>query len=125
VRTRGNVGVDIHPHVLHWNHRQTFCPGGPSRPLGSLRRENLRILVRALYDNRAAWRLLLVPLVLTGLTVPLNLGLPLVQKQLIDDVLLAGRVDRLLPTIGLYALVWLLEAVLHGLSGPLQTSFDA
>lgn len=84
----------------------------------------MRILVRALYNQRSAWRLWVVPLLLSGLLVPLNLMLPLVQKHLIDGVLLAGRADQLLPTIGAYALVWLAASVVQALSGPFGTRLD-
>ena len=84
----------------------------------------MRILFRSLHENRAAWRFWVFPLVLSATMVPLNLLLPLIQKQLIDGVLLAGRGDLLLVTIAQFAAVWLVAAVVGGLNGPFMTRLD-
>lgn len=65
------------------------------------------MLARLLKDHADLWPLWVL-LAGLGTLLPLaSLLLPIVQKQLIDDVLLAGRPDRLLPTVGLYAVLWL------------------
>jgi ABC-type multidrug transport system fused ATPase/permease subunit len=84
----------------------------------------VRILIRCLYENRTAWRMWLVPMLLALVLVPLSLGLPLVQKHLIDDVLIARRLDLLVPTMLLFAGVWLLSAIVAGVSSPVQTRLD-
>lgn len=64
------------------------------------------MLTRLLKDHAGLWPLWLLLMGL-GVLLPLaGLVLPLVQKQLIDEVLLAGRPERLLPTVGLYAVLW-------------------
>jgi ABC-type multidrug transport system fused ATPase/permease subunit len=71
----------------------------------------MRILGRLLNDHSRLWPLWLG---LVGLSAGLpvaGLLLPLVQKRLIDEVLLPGRFDGLFPTVGLYAVVWLAAMV--------------
>lgn len=71
----------------------------------------MRILSRLLNDYSRLWPLWLGLVGLSAALPVAGLLLPLVQKRLIDDVLLPGRFDGLFPTVGLYATVWLAAMV--------------
>lgn len=77
--------------------------------------------LQSLNDARSIWRIW-VPMVVAGAIVPLvGVGLPLVQKELIDSVLLAGRLDLLVPTVALYSGLWLLSLIANVAGGVLGT----
>ncbi len=67
----------------------------------------MRTLLRILDDHRSLWRLWLPLLVLALLGPLLALTLPMVEKHLIDGVVVPARQDRLLPAVALYAGLWL------------------
>jgi ATP-binding cassette, subfamily B, bacterial MsbA len=66
--------------------------------------------LRHLREYRPLRSLCLAVLLCTLLAPPIALAMPLVQKQLIDGVVLAHRVDLLVPTMALYSGLWLLSA---------------
>lgn len=69
----------------------------------------MRLLFRCLVENAGPWRVW-VPLLLIAVALPpLLVGMPLVEKQLIDGVFLAHRPDQLVGTLALYAALWLLS----------------
>jgi ATP-binding cassette, subfamily B, bacterial MsbA len=67
--------------------------------------------VRFLDDNRSLWRIW-VPLIVLAVAAPfLAIAIPLLQRRLIDDVVLPQRMDRLWETAGLYAGIWLASTI--------------
>ena len=82
------------------------------------------LLARCVADTQVSWRIWIAPALVSALMVPLVVSLPLIQRDLIDGVLLAGRLDRLLPTVGLFAGAWLLIAVLQVLSAVSRAYLD-
>jgi ABC-type multidrug transport system fused ATPase/permease subunit len=66
-------------------------------------------LTRCLAEQAGIWRIWLPLLILTAILPFVILAMPLVQKTLIDDVLLGRRLDLLPGTVGLYALLWLVS----------------
>ncbi len=84
----------------------------------------MRNVLRCLRDYRDMWRLW-GPLLLLAALVPLaSLAMPLVEKQLIDGVMLARRLDRLPLTLTLYGLLWVLSTAGLVTGGTLRTYFD-
>src|SRR4051794_12873293 len=81
-------------------------------------------LFRFLFECRSCWSLWVLPVLCIGMAVPLVIALPLVEKELIDGVMLAGRLDRLAFTAGLYALVWLVVTVTQIIGTVLRTRLD-
>lgn len=79
------------------------------------------LFIRALKEHRFLWRIWLPLLLLTVAQPPLALLLPLLERHLIDGVVLARRIDGLLPTIGLYAGVWLAVTTVQVAGGLLRT----
>jgi ABC-type multidrug transport system fused ATPase/permease subunit len=78
-------------------------------------------LRRCLRDYRELWRVWVPLLVLSALFAPILFAIPLIEKQFIDGVLLAQQLDALLPTVGLYAGLWLLTTGGHFLHAALRT----
>ena len=78
-------------------------------------------LLRAVRDVRALWRAWLPLLLLTLLTPPTVLAMPLLEKYLIDSVMLAQRLDRLAGAVALYAGLWLLATGMQVAGGTLRT----
>jgi ABC-type multidrug transport system fused ATPase/permease subunit len=78
-------------------------------------------LRRCLRDYRELWRVWVPLLVLSALFAPILFAIPLIEKQFIDGVLLAQQLDALLPTVGVYAGLWLLTTVGHLLHAALRT----
>jgi len=76
----------------------------------------VRILLRCLNDYRALWRIWLPLLILAVLAPIIALAVPLVEKRLIDSVILAHRLDRLRGIAALYIGLWILS-MLIGLAG--------
>ncbi len=79
------------------------------------------VLSRLLKDNRDIWPFWLGLAVLSAVLPVAGLLLPLVQKRLIDEVLLPGRLGDLLPTVGLYAVLWLAAMAAQLAGGFLRT----
>jgi ABC-type multidrug transport system fused ATPase/permease subunit len=84
----------------------------------------VRTFLRILIASRIPWYLWVLPTLTIAAVVPLVVYLPLVQKELIDEVLLAQRLDLLPLVVGRFALVWLLIAVLQALGNLLRTYLD-
>lgn len=81
----------------------------------------MRELIRCFRDMRSLWWIWVPLLALTLLLPPIVLAIPLVEKRLIDDVILARRPDRLPATIGMYAALWFLSTVAAPLGSLLRT----
>jgi ABC-type multidrug transport system fused ATPase/permease subunit len=81
----------------------------------------VRIFLRVLADNRHLWRVYLPLLGLAALVPVVTLAMPLVERRLVDEVILAGRADLLLPTGIIYAALWLVNTVCFILAGVLRT----
>jgi ABC-type multidrug transport system fused ATPase/permease subunit len=60
----------------------------------------------------------------TGLTSVLMVAIPLIQRDLIDNVLIPARVDLLLPTVGLLALFWLVMSMTEVAASTLRSYLD-
>jgi ABC-type multidrug transport system fused ATPase/permease subunit len=71
----------------------------------------MRALLRCLSDYRPLWRLWSPLLVLAIVSPPMALMFPLLEKHLIDGVVLAGRIDQLFPTMALYASLWVVITI--------------
>ncbi len=81
----------------------------------------MRIFLRCLTNYRTVWRVC-VPIVLVTLVSPaIVLAIPLVERQLIDGVVLAQRLDLLLPVMALYSALWLAMTGVHIVNGTLRT----
>ena len=82
----------------------------------------MRIFWRCLAEHRSLWRLW-VPLLLLSAVLPLIvLRLPLVERQLIDEVILGGQAALLPQTLFEYAALWLLASVGQILGAVLRTA---
>ena len=81
----------------------------------------MRILRRCLNDYRALWRIWLPLLVLAVLAPMVALAVPLVEKQLIDSVILAHRLDRLRGIAALYIGLWILSMLIGVIGSALRT----
>jgi len=78
---------------------------------------------RFIHDNRGLWRIWL-PLIVLSIVAPLlSIAVPLVQRRVIDDVVLAQRMDLLPRTAGLYAGVWITSALVLVSGGILRSYF--
>ncbi|GAC1403803.1 MAG: ABC transporter ATP-binding protein [Chloroflexota bacterium] len=71
----------------------------------------MRIVLRYLADYRSLWRVWVPLLILACIAPILAIAAPLVEKQLIDGVVLARRVDRLPGIALLYSGLWLFSTV--------------
>ena len=67
----------------------------------------MRLLLRFVRDHRHLWRIWLPLLVLSIVSPLIALAVPLVERRLIDDVVLADRLDLLTGTAILYGALWL------------------
>jgi ABC-type multidrug transport system fused ATPase/permease subunit len=81
----------------------------------------VHLFLRSLSDHRFLWRLWLPLLVLSVVQPPLALLLPLLERHLIDGVVMLRRLEGLIPTVVLYAALWLLVAGLQLGGGVLRT----
>jgi ATP-binding cassette, subfamily B, bacterial MsbA len=68
---------------------------------------NVRLLLRFVGDHRHLWRVWLPLLALSIISPVIALAVPLVERRLIDDVVLADRLDLLAGTAILYGALWL------------------
>lgn len=66
----------------------------------------MNTFLRTVSEYRALWRVWLPLPILAVITPLLALATPLVEKQLIDGVLLPGRLNLLPSLLGLYAALW-------------------
>ncbi|TAK34829.1 MAG: ABC transporter ATP-binding protein [Chloroflexota bacterium] len=81
----------------------------------------MKTFLRALGDSRTLWKLWVPLLLLAMLTPPLVLALPLVEKKLIDEVILARQPDLLLETLAQYVGLWLVATVFQIFGATLAT----
>jgi ABC-type multidrug transport system fused ATPase/permease subunit len=80
----------------------------------------MTILLRCLYDHRGLWRVG-TPLLLLAILQPLFVSLlPLIERYLVDDVVLARRLDLLAPVATAYAALWLVPACMQIANGALR-----
>jgi ATP-binding cassette, subfamily B, bacterial MsbA len=81
----------------------------------------MRILLRCLTLYQPVWRVC-IPITLATVIAPaIVLAIPLVERQLIDGVVLAQRLDLLIPTMAIYSTLWLAMTGIHILNGTLRT----
>src|SRR4051812_43552469 len=71
----------------------------------------MRMILRCLSEYRSLWRIWVPLLVLATLAPIFAIATPLVEKQLIDGVVLARRVDLLPRMAALYAGLWIASTV--------------
>jgi len=71
----------------------------------------VRLLLRSVIDTAGPRRIWLSVVLLTLAIPPLVVGLPLAEKQLIDNVFLAHRPDRLVGLLTIYAVLWGLATI--------------
>ncbi len=84
----------------------------------------MRTILRMMVSNVGLWRLWL-PLVLLSACVPFgNVAMPLVEKQLIDGVLLSRNLSLLPGTVALYGALWLLTTAALFSGNALRTYVD-
>ena len=72
----------------------------------------MKTLVRCLVDHTQLWRAWLPAVVVAIALPPLAVAMPLVEKRLIDQVLIARQLNLLAGTVALYAVLWLLASIL-------------
>jgi ATP-binding cassette, subfamily B, bacterial MsbA len=87
---------------------------------GTTRTPPLKTLARCLVDYRGLWRFWLPLLGLTMVLPLLAIALPLLERRLIDQVIIPGRLELLPATIGTYAALWGVLAVAQQLSSLLR-----
>jgi subfamily B ATP-binding cassette protein MsbA len=81
----------------------------------------MRLMLRFLIESRGLWAIWLAPLVTMLLTIPVLFATPLLERQVIDGVLLSNRMDLLVPTVALVALLWFAGATLQLVGAVLRT----
>jgi ATP-binding cassette, subfamily B, bacterial MsbA len=81
-------------------------------------------IVRCFAEYRSFWRVWVPMIVLAAGTVPVFLSMPLVQKHLVDEVLLGRRFDQLPQTVALYAGLYVLLVSLNMALGFVRTYLD-
>lgn len=81
----------------------------------------MRILLRCLNDYRPLWRTWLPLLVLSVLAPIVALSVPLIEKRLIDDVVLVRRLDLLPGIAAVYVGLWILSMLALTTGGALRT----
>src|SRR5207248_4102640 len=80
----------------------------------------MRTLRRCLNDYWTLWRILVPLLILAVLAPILAIAIPLVEKRLIDGVVLARRLDLLPGTATMYAGLWVLSMLILVAGGALS-----
>ena len=78
-------------------------------------------VLRCLTDHTRLWRIWLPLLAVAALLPFLALAMPLVERRLIDDVLLQQRIDLLPETVGAYGALWILLTAAGVVRGTLQS----
>ena len=81
----------------------------------------MTILLRFLGENRSLWRIWLPILCLAILAPVISIMVPLVERRLIDDVVLPQRVDRLPKMAALYASLWIVSTIVVIAAGVLRS----
>lgn len=83
----------------------------------------MKVLIRSLTEQRELWRIW-TPLLFLTMLVPLPLiGMPLIEKQLVDSVFLKHQANELLGMIAAYAGLWFGATLLGTGKSTLQTYF--
>src|SRR5690242_892703 len=93
----------------------------PGVPLDRIDPLTVKKLMRSFGILRGHERIWLPLLVLSALSPPVVLAMPLVQKSLIDDVILQQNLAQLPWTAGLYAALWLLNTTIMITAGLMRT----
>jgi ABC-type multidrug transport system fused ATPase/permease subunit len=112
VRRAGHPALRAASCLVHSIDENHEIPGTPLN--------TLKTLTRCLGDYRGLWRFWLPLLGLTVVMPLLALAMPLLERQLIDNVVVAARLDLLPATIGAYAAVWAGLIVSQQISGLLR-----
>ncbi|MBI4506063.1 MAG: ABC transporter ATP-binding protein [Chloroflexi bacterium] len=81
----------------------------------------MRLCLRCLSEYRGLWPVGLPLLFLTALLPPIALTMPLVERYLVDGVVLAKRVDLLPQAVVLYGGIWLLTTTVQIVGALLRT----
>jgi ATP-binding cassette, subfamily B, bacterial MsbA len=84
----------------------------------------VRTLARCLLDQKPLWRIWALPSLIGIVTVPVALYMPLIQKDLVDDVFIGGRSELLIISVVLYSAAWIVAAGLNVAGGALRTYLD-
>jgi ATP-binding cassette, subfamily B, bacterial MsbA len=84
----------------------------------------VRTFWRCLAEHRdLGW--LWAPLLLLSVLLPfIILLMPLVERQLVDQVILSGRLDLLIPTLVAYGALWLVSSACHIVGAVLRTALS-
>jgi ATP-binding cassette, subfamily B, bacterial MsbA len=91
------------------------------RPDSALSWSTVRIFLRSLSEYRDFWRIWVPLLTTVVLLPPIVLAMPLVEKQLVDGILLSRRLELLPQIIGLYAGLWLVSSAVSTAGVTLRT----
>ncbi|MCL4509145.1 MAG: ABC transporter ATP-binding protein/permease [Chloroflexi bacterium] len=84
----------------------------------------MRTLLRYLRDNREFWPVLM-PLAGISILLPLTgVGMPLVEKYIIDGVILGGQLNNLLSSVAIYGILWLVGTGAVTAGSVLRTYLD-
>jgi ATP-binding cassette, subfamily B, bacterial MsbA len=84
----------------------------------------MRTLWRCFAEYRRLWRLWAPLLVLSSLLPIVVLVMPLIERTLIDQIILAGRSDLLASALMLYAACWLTSSLGLVIAAPLRTALS-
>jgi ABC-type multidrug transport system fused ATPase/permease subunit len=82
----------------------------------------VRIFRRCLADHRHLWWLWGPLLFVSGLLPLIVLMMPLVERRLIDEVIVPGRLELLWPTLAIYGLLWLISSACQVIGAVLRTA---
>src|SRR5579884_3071362 len=82
----------------------------------------MRTFLRCLDDQRPMWRSWLLLLLLIVAAPPIVLAMPLIERQLVDQVILARRLDQLPRTILAYGGLWGLSTLCSTMGGLVAAS---
>jgi ATP-binding cassette, subfamily B, bacterial MsbA len=77
--------------------------------------------LRCLQSYKSVNRICLPLLLVTLVSPAIVLTMPLVERELIDQVIVAQRLELLVPTMALYSGLWLAMTIIHIVNGVLRT----
>ena len=80
----------------------------------------MKILLRCAKEYNLLWRLWAPLVALSFLTPLLAIAIPLVERYLIDKVVLAKQLDLLPQVLLLYGVIWSVSAIIGIVAGPLR-----
>ncbi len=81
----------------------------------------MRNLLQLVVGDYLPWRMWALVAVFTLIGTPLAFVMPLLEKRLIDDVVLPRQLDLLLPLVASYAGLWLVSSAAGLVAGVLRT----